>query len=47
MREEIKPINLAKANIIFHPFIQSETPQLANDSHHQTGGCSTCTKRDA
>ena len=39
MREEIKPINLAKANIIFHPFIQSETPQLANDSHHQTGGC--------
>ena len=39
MREEIKPINLANANIIFHPFTQSETPQLANDVHHQTGGC--------
>ena len=38
MREEIKPINLAKANIIFHPFIQSETPQLANDFDHQMGG---------
>ena len=39
MREEIKPINLAKANIIFHPFIHSEAPQFANDAHHQMGGC--------
>ena len=38
MREEIKPINLANANIIFHPFAQSKTPQLTNDVHHQTGG---------
>ena len=44
MREEIKPINLAKANIVFHSFRQSETPQYVSDVHHQSGGCLSAQK---
>ena len=39
MREEIKPINLANANIVFHLFPYSDTPQFDNDFNHQSGGC--------
>ena len=39
MREEIKPINLAKANIIFHRFHNSKIPKFENDVNHQPGGC--------
>ena len=38
MREEIKPINLAKANIVFHRFPISEIPKFGNDFNHQAGG---------
>jgi deoxyribodipyrimidine photo-lyase len=39
MREEIKPINLDKANIVFHRFPISEIPKIRNDVNHQAGGC--------
>ena len=32
---EIKPINLAKANIIFHRFHNSKIPKFENDVNHQ------------
>ena len=44
MRDEIKPINLAQANIIFHPFPSSTIPKFGNDIHHQVGGCLSAQK---
>ena len=44
MREEIKPINLAEANIVFHPFPNSAIPKFENDVNHQEGGCLSAQK---
>ena len=38
MRDEIKAINLADANIVFHRFLNSEITEFGNDVNHQVGG---------
>jgi len=38
MREKIKPVNLAKANIVFHHFPHSKIPKFEDDVNHQVGG---------